>query len=62
MYCNNDLSSICSVCAGKILAQYRKGVSAVLTGISASILTLSLKKMHSSVKHLVKTDINDMIC
>lgn len=62
MYCKNDPTSLCSVCSGEVLSQYRKGVSAVLTDISGTILILSLKKMHNAVKHLVHVEMEDLIC
>ena len=61
MYCKNGLASICARCAGDTLSNYRKGVSQIVTDVSGAVLNMSMKKMHATSKHLVKTNLSEMI-
>ena len=55
-YCKRTDGTICAVCAGDNLANYRKGATILATDISSVLMTNSLKKMHTSVRKLVKAD------
>lgn len=55
-YCKKTDGTVCAVCAGDNLATYRKGATILATDISSALMKNSLKKMHTSVKKLVKSD------
>ena len=56
LYCEQKNGSICKVCAGEALADYRKGATAIITDLTNILMNSKLKKMHTSVKHLIKSD------
>ena len=56
-YCLTKGSGICGVCAGGRLVNKPDGISLLLTNISGTILTSSLKKMHNSTVRTIVVDV-----
>lgn len=61
LYCKLSNRTYCSTCCGDQLKDYRKGITALVTNISAVVLAQSMKKMHNAQKELVSVDPIDMI-
>ena len=61
LYCKQGHGSICRICAGETLFAYRKGATAIITDLTNILMNSKLKKMHTSVKHLVKSEPIDML-
>jgi len=56
-YCKSTGSTICGVCAGKLMSNYENGVSLVITDISGTILGLSMAKMHNTAIFGMEVDV-----
>lgn len=62
MFCKSDIStSICSVCAGEVLSEYKDSIPLMVNNISSAILGASMAAMHNAVIKTTNLDIREVI-
>ncbi len=60
-YCRSTGNSFCAVCAGKALANYKKGIAILVTDISSIMLATSMSAMHFKPIQTIEFNILDAI-
>lgn len=61
MYCKNKESTYCQCCVGGLMSNFKSAIPLIGTDVSAVLLTISLKSMHSNVVHLHKLDLKKIM-
>lgn len=61
LYCRSEGKNFCQTCLGKNYENRDTGINLILSSISTSILTASLKAMHDTSINLTKFDIRDCL-
>lgn len=61
LYCKLQNNTFCSHCVGEILSSYNSGVTVLISDLTDTLMNSKLKKMHTSVRHLIKADPISMI-
>lgn len=60
-YCKSEKDSLCSICVGNSLSQYKKGIPILMTDITAIILATSMAAMHFKTLQNIKIDFKSTI-
>lgn len=61
MYCLSKGGTFCSVCMGKVMSNYKSGLSLATLNVSSKILGSSLKRMHDTQVKTVNIDMGECL-
>lgn len=61
MTCKTKDGKLCSICVGKSVANFKTGISLMVTAISGELLTVSLKSMHAKNQQIKNIDISKIM-